>query len=194
MECDEQGGDYRGDGTTCEDECPAGACCFGDGTCSYLSEDLCGQQGGFFQASRTCATGGCEPADDCEDAPVVSDGAYPYSTRGARHDGPFLPEECDEGNGTRLFYGVWIRYAASCDGVATASVCDSTFDTRLVIYEEDEEACPGAFVGCNDDACGEGGTRSEISFPVNAGEIYIIRIGGPNLDGGGDGVLVLECQ
>ncbi len=142
-----------------------------------------------------CAAEGCQPADDCIDAPVVSDGSYPYSTRDAMNDGPpLLPEECDEGNGTRIFHAVWIRYAASCDGVATASVCDSTFDTRLVIYETDAEACPGAFVACNDDACGEGGTRSEVSFPVSAGEIYLIRIGGPHFDGGGDGVLVVECQ
>ena len=93
-----------------------------------------------------------------------------------------------------MFQTVWIRYAAPCDGVATASVCDSTFDTRLAIFETDEDACPGAFMACNDETCGKGGTRSEVSFPVSAGEIYLIRIGSPHLLVGGDGVLVVACQ
>ena len=77
-------------------------------------------------------------------------------------------------------------YVASCDGTATASVCDSNFDTRIAIYPAD---CGSTTViACNDDACGN---RSEVSFPVEAGGEYLIRIGA--VIGVGEGTLVVEC-
>ncbi len=129
-------------------------------------------------------------ADDCADAPAVSEGVYFYSTLEATTDGPTLPEECDEGNGVRCRKDVWSRYVASCTGTATASVCDSDFDTRIVVYEDGD--CPGPFLACNDDTCGADGTRSEVSFPVQSGETYLIRIGSPRFERG-EGTLVIDC-
>ncbi len=130
------------------------------------------------------------PADDCKRAPAVVDGTYAFSTLDATTDGGTLPRECDEGNGVRCRKDVWIRYVASCAGTATASVCDSDFDTRMVVYEDGD--CPGPFLACNDDGCGEDGTRSEVSFPVQAGGTYLIRIGSPHFETGG-GTLVIDC-
>ena len=101
-----------------------------------------------------------------------------------------MAEECDEGNGVRFRKDVWMRYIASCDGVATASVCDSDYDTRIAVYEDGD--CPGPFRACNDDACGEDGTRSEVSFPVKSGGTYLIRIGSPRFERG-EGTLVIDC-
>ena len=51
--------------------------------------------------------------------------------------------------------------------------------------------CPGSIIACSDDACGDDGTRSETTFPVTAGEHYLVRVGGRFVVG--SGVLVLSC-
>ena len=118
-------------------------------------------------------------------------GSYAYSTLAATTDSPSaLPEECDEGNGERIRWDVWIRYRASCDGIALASICDSDFDNRMAVYAG---GCDGEVIACSDDACGENGTRAEAMFPVVAGEEYLIRIGCPPSHRG-EGVLVLQCS
>ncbi|MFN0213152.1 MAG: hypothetical protein ACKVT2_02765 [Saprospiraceae bacterium] len=76
-ECIEQGGEYLGDGKTC-DECPpplTGACCFKDGHCEEgLTEEECRAQSGEYRGNgTTCAdcppppTGACcLPDGTCE--------------------------------------------------------------------------------------------------------------------------------
>ncbi len=120
----------------------------------------------------------------------MSEGVYSFSTIEALTDGPTLPEECNQGNGRGCRKDVWVTYIASCDGVAIASVCDSTFDTCIAVYEDGD--CPGPFLACNNDACGEDGTRSEVSFPVQSGGTYLIRIGSPHSERG-EGTLVIDC-
>ncbi len=119
-------------------------------------------------------------------SPLVST----YSTLNTSDDGPILPPECDEGNGHTFRKDVWIRYAASCTGIATASVCDSDFNTKLAVY--DVSACPGKIIACSDDACGDQGTRSDTTFPVVQGEQYLVRIGARSSTG--TGTLVLSCE
>ena len=155
-----------------------------------VSEVDCAEAGGIYLGDDATCVGACEPGDECENAVPVGDGRFPYSTLETTIDeGPDLPAECDEGRGLRFGKDIWFRYTASCDGIATASVCDSDFDTRLAIYEDGD--CPGPFLACNDDACGEGGTRSEVSFPVVAGAKYLIRIGARFARG--EGTLVMDC-
>lgn len=191
--CDSQGGVYQGEGTTCQEACPIGACCFRDGHCTEVSEFTCVSQGGVYQGEGTTCDEGCPviPRDNCEDAPLVGDGSYQFSTNGSSDDGPRLPPECDEGDGTTFRRDVWIRYLASCTGVATASVCDSDFNTKLAVYAVDPIECPGSIIACSDDACGENGTRSEAMFPVVEGEEYLVRIGGRTSTG--TGTMVLSC-
>ena len=190
--CGSMGGLYQGNGSTCDAGCPVGACCFEDGTClDDVNELACGSMRGKYQGDDTTCGDTCSvPADDCVDAPTAGEGVYTYSTLEATTDGPTLPEEGDEGNGVRCRKEVWIRYIASCTGTATASVCDSDFNTRIVVYEDGD--CPGPFLACNDDACGVDGTRSEVSFPVQSGETYLIRIGSPRFERG-EGTLVIDC-
>ena len=120
---------------------------------------------------------------------TIGEGAIGFSTENATTDGPDLPAECDEGGGTQFRRDLWYRYRASCDGVATVSVCDATFDTKLAIYEGGE--CLGPLLACSDDACGEGGTRSRTSVPGHAGATYLVRIGARF--GFGEGTLVIDC-
>lgn len=172
---------------------PVGACCFTDGTCVQLSWEACVRDGGSYQGDGTTCEDSCPPTDDCEAAALVGDGSYEFSTIGSSDDGPRLPPECDEGNGTTFRRDVWIRYLASCTGVATASVCDSDYDTKLAVYAVDPIECPGSTViACSDDACGEDGTRSEAMFPAVEGEEYLVRIGGRTSTG--TGTLVLSCE
>ena len=55
-----------------------------------------------------------------------------------------------------------MRYAASCTGVATASVCNSDYNTKLAIYDASD--CPGDIIACSDDACGENGASRAAHF------------------------------
>ncbi len=130
--------------------------------------------------------------DDCEDATAIGNGSFEFTTINSSDDGPSLPPECDEGNGRTFRRDVWVRYIAPCTGTATASVCESDFSTRLAIYDDGD--CPGPFVACNDNACGVGDTRSRVSFPVEAGGVYLIRIGARPFEGAGTGTLEIGCS
>ncbi|NNF42972.1 MAG: hypothetical protein HKN62_07970 [Phycisphaerales bacterium] len=193
--CAESGGVFQGVGTACQDACPRGACCFPDGTCDPRTEERCLREGGMFQGPDAgvcvCGPGACRPADDCADAPVVGPGVYGFSTLDSTTDGPDLPAACDEGSGVTLGKDVWMWFVADCDGMATASVCDATFDTRLAVY--DDAGCSGELLACDDDSCGDDGTRSETSFAVTAGGRYLVRIGLGDTVERGEGTLTLSC-
>lgn len=189
--CVLDGGVFLGEGASCLDACPLGACCLVGSRCRRTTEARCDALGGQFQGPETACDGIVCENDDCTGAVHVNEGAFAFSTLDATTDGPpFLPAECDEGNGLRFLKDVWFLYTVTCDGTATASVCDSDFDTRLAVH--DDGPCPGAMLACNDDACGEGGTRSEVSFPVSAGASYCVRIGAAAAVG--TGTLVIMCE
>ena len=78
MECDDLGGQFRGENTTCSD-CPqpARACCLPNGTCQVLTQSECSDVDGVYQTNTpTCSpstcptptTGACCYSDDtpCE--------------------------------------------------------------------------------------------------------------------------------
>jgi hypothetical protein len=68
------------------------------------------------------------------------------------------------------------------------SLCDSGYDTKVYVYEN----AAGNLVGCNDDACGSDGFRSElIGVPVSAGNTYYIVVDGY---GGASGTYDLFVQ
>jgi hypothetical protein len=70
---------------------------------------------------------------------------------------------------------IWYNYTATTDGNLTVSLCGSSFDTKLALFDEFD--C-GIMVelACNDDACG---LQSEIVWgPVTAGETFKIEVGG----------------
>jgi len=68
---------------------------------------------------------------------------------------------------------VWYSYTATNDGYHNFSLCGSTFDTTLSIFD----SCGGMELACNNDACG---LQSKIDLYLTAGNPYNIRIAGNN--------------
>ncbi|MFC1453365.1 hypothetical protein ACFLSJ_08495, partial [Verrucomicrobiota bacterium] len=128
--------------------------------------------------------------DDCEHALIATEGQQSIDNRGATADGPDHPWDCDWHGDSRIGSDIWYRYDPGCTGLVTVSLCGSTFDTKLAVYEG--TGCPAAeaLVACNDDACGR---ASEVEFPVGGDEVYTIRVGG--FEGAqGTGVMSITCR
>jgi subtilisin-like proprotein convertase family protein len=147
---------------------------------------------GWDSACADLAACVCMYNDECDGALSVYEGVTPFNTSCASTGGPPLPPSCDEGYGLTFDNDVWWIYQASCTGELIVSLCDSDFDTRLAVYHDGDESCPGALVACNDDACGGNGLQSEVTFPTTAGEYYLIRVGG--FADSGTGTMTITCQ
>lgn len=117
--------------------------------------------------------------NECNAPFPVGDGAIAFDTIQATTDGGVT--SCGV-----IAKDLWYEYTASCTGTATASTCDADFDTRIAAYAEGD--CAGTPIACDDDACGE---ASSMTFPVGAGQKYLIRVGGGNAVG--TGTLVIAC-
>ncbi|MDG2085075.1 MAG: hypothetical protein P8K66_08975, partial [Planctomycetota bacterium] len=122
------------------------------------------------------------PSDLCEMAELIS---IPWSgtlsTTGAVDD---YNESCP-------FSGVGApdvvrRFVAAETGEMRIDLCDSNIDTKVYVYEgscplagsQNGPAGSGTAVGCNDDACGENGWRSRLSFMVTEGMEYFVVFDG----------------
>ncbi|MCH2144934.1 MAG: hypothetical protein MK082_07280 [Phycisphaerales bacterium] len=132
------------------------------------------------------------PGNDlCENAAVVSNGSWDFNTLLAETDGPDeSPAECgaySDGIGS----DIWFSYTASCEGLVTASLCESAdFDTRLEIWEG---GCDGVLLACNDDGDDCSGYTSRVEFQGQCGVEYLVRVAG--YDGAaGTGTLHLDCE
>lgn len=67
--CSNFGGIFLGVNSPCaEDACLAGGCCHPDGTCDFVFEPTCNQQGGIFLSGESCAEAGCGPGACCTGA------------------------------------------------------------------------------------------------------------------------------
>ena len=166
----------------CEDaECCNLVCSIDPFCCDTLWDGICGSE-----AKQYCSyCGGTKPVpanDNCADAPTWSEGGkIHFSTIGATTDGPPI-DHC------MFFFGdpqvkqdIWFRIVAWETGNLHISVCDSDFDTRLVVYSTC--GCPVSAVNdevvCSDDGpdCGNG-LQSEVTFFATQGECYTVRVGG----------------
>jgi hypothetical protein len=129
---------------------------------------------------------GAPPAnDDIQNAESVGDVTnLSFDTTEATIDGP---EACMSAA------NIWYCYTATCSGTATASLCGSTFDTKLAVYYYGCSSTPtsGDLLQCSDDFCGR---QSEVAFPVTAGHSYLIEVGGYNILEFGSGVLNITCD
>ena len=88
-------------------------------------------------------------------------------------DATFSPDEGHLSCGFALSnHSVWYRITARQPGTITASTLGSDYDTQLAAYTG---TCEGltAEVACNDDFDGR---QSLISFPVVAGETYLLQV------------------
>ncbi|MFH1716732.1 MAG: hypothetical protein ABIF19_05230, partial [Planctomycetota bacterium] len=121
--------------------------------------------------------------DKCQNArPVGNVTNLAFDTQDATFDGP---GHCMNSP------NIWFRYTAPCTGQATVSLCGSSFDTMLAIYDG-SECYPkqSDMIGCNDDACD---MQSELTIDVVAGQQYLIEVGSYGSETG-KGVLTISCD
>ncbi|MEZ5359360.1 MAG: choice-of-anchor J domain-containing protein [Candidatus Zixiibacteriota bacterium] len=179
-----------------DDAAAVGRCCTGDPTAPTCDDNMtyadCDALGGAWAEGLNCTDDPCPVSnppenDNCADATAIGDVTdLAWSTTEATLDGAddfiYSPD-------------IWYCYTASCTGEATASLCGTTWDTRIQVYDgctcdpigtmlgEDDDGCPGT-VGAS--------TASTLNFPVVAGNSYLIRVGGYQTNVG-EGVLTVFC-
>ncbi len=121
--------------------------------------------------------------DNCSNAEQISDVTnLAFDTSSATFDGP---GHCMDGP------NIWYIYTATCTGNATVSLCGSSYDTKLAVYEG--SGCNPSLnrlIQCNDDSCGR---QSEVTFDVTAGQQYLIEVGGFS-DDTGEGLMNISCE
>jgi len=132
--------------------------------------------------------GACRSApinDGCSDSVPIFEGETFLDTSGATTDGPehycrYLEGCCVFPLGDHQIHrDIWFDYAAACSGLLTVGLCDSSFDTKLAVYEG--LTCPPADVAvlCDDDGCDEIlSQQSQAELLVTQGQGYRIRVGG----------------
>jgi hypothetical protein len=122
--------------------------------------------------------------DDLQNAKAVGNVTLAFDTTEATIDGPELCMRSPN---------IWYCYTATCTGAATVSLCGSGFDTRLAIYEKGCSSTPTLedMIRCNDDFCS---FQSEVTFPVTAGNKYLIEVAGFASHSSGQGVMNITCD
>jgi hypothetical protein len=126
---------------------------------------------------------GPPPNDNCAGAtPIGNVTNLAFNTGSASFDGP---------GGFIASPNLWYCYTASCDGAVTASLCGSSYDTRIRVF--DGCACPLSTTSLveDDDAC-DPGLQSAVTFAAVAGNTYLIEVGGYSASTG-LGVLTTSC-
>ena len=122
--------------------------------------------------------------DDCANALVlILDQPIVFDNFAASTDG-FPSSVCNFFGQTDIKKDVWYDFTPNTDGTFEVSLCGSSFDTKLAVY--DGCACPTPVnpIVCNDDFCD---TQSRVSFTGVAGQCYKIRAGSFPGDPGGPG-------
>jgi hypothetical protein len=119
--------------------------------------------------------------DSCEGAGrITSNGIYDFDTTLASAN-----DVCRTVAPT-----VWYRFTAPSEGVVIADLCNSSFDTWMIVYSG--TTCPtvcGNFVMENDDLCG---LQSGVMFETLAQATYYFSISGYNSESFGIGQLAFE--
>lgn len=126
----------------------------------------------------------CPPVnDDCDNAQSIGNVTdLAFDTTCATSDGSGL---------CMTSPNIWYCYTAPCTDEVTVSLCGSSFDTVLAIY--DECGCyptSSRVIACNDDYCSQ---QSEITFSAVAGNQYLIEVGGFSYETG-EGILNISCE
>ncbi len=133
-----------------------------------------------FDLTITTSAGGPEN-DDCANAEKIGDVIdLAFNTAMASFDGLGTCQTAPN---------LWYCYEATCDGWATFSLCGSSYDTKMAVYDGCGCDPLGTQLGCNDDACG---VQSELVLPVVAGQEYMIEVGGYGSNTGA-GILNVSC-
>ncbi len=83
---------------------------------------------------------------------------------------------------------IWYKFTPATGGLATISLCGSSYDTSMVVYTG---TCAGLTrVACDDDTCGALYESIIEDFGIASGTTYYIRIGGWNADDGAGTMLI----
>ncbi|MCP4256138.1 MAG: hypothetical protein GY774_01265 [Planctomycetes bacterium] len=121
--------------------------------------------------------------DDCYNAKLIGNVTdLPFDTSNASFDGP---GHC------MTSPNIWYIYTATCTGNATVSLCGSSYDTKLAVYNGGGcNPSLSRLIECNDDYCG---WQSEVTIEVIAGQQYLIEVGGFG-DNTGEGLISVSCE
>ncbi|MEM9834922.1 MAG: T9SS type A sorting domain-containing protein [Bacteroidota bacterium] len=138
------------------------------------------------------------PANDlCANAIEVFEGTNQmFTTVNAMTDGP---DHEDSGTGAGCFgfnsltvaQDIWYTFTPPADGTYQWTTCGTIdYDSRMAVYAPGSSCppAPGDLLFCNDDGagveCPAEQFHSELFFDVDAGETYILRLGGFNTESG----------
>jgi len=108
----------------------------------------------------------------------------PYTTIGYTPDGP---QGCMYGPNR------WYCYTPTITGVGTVSLCGSSYDTKVAVYDG-VDPYSSTMMGCNDDYCGLQSQLDDLVMVL--GNTYLIEVGGYS-SASGAGILnvtVVECE
>lgn len=131
------------------------------------------------------------PNDLCSAAIELSNGeGIEFDNLGATTDGPSHETgPCFGFNDLTIQADIWYTFTAPENGSILWATCDMAFfDTRLAVYGPNASCppLPEELYECNDDGSGCADYSSSLFFEVEAGNTYLLRLGG--FDGAtGDG-------
>ncbi len=149
-----------------------------------------GEEPPGFSGQGTFSVNEFEPIlenDFCADAIEIFLGAdQEFTTVGATTDGPTHEGPCFLFDDNSIQSDIWFTYTATEDDTLIWSTCNTenspmiNFDSRLGVYVPGSSCPPTSedLLACNDDGeiCLE--FTSELFFPVEAGNQYLLRMGG----------------
>lgn len=122
--------------------------------------------------------------DDCFSPIVVTDNdAIDFTTINATTEGPNHPNDCLSIGATPdvIYADVWYLYTPDYTGQSIFSTCSTAdFDTKIAVYAPGA-SCPPLdedLIGCNEDGSGCSNSTSSAIFDVEAGQTYLLRLGG----------------
>lgn len=127
----------------------------------------------------------------CTNPIVVGAGTTPFSTVGAFTTGPSEDAHCTIFGDGQIHNDIWYVHTAQCDGDLTISLCGSSYQTKLAVYNLPCPTNPGSVIACDLNSC-VGESRAQVTVPTTAGQAFRIRIGG-HAGATGEGLLTISC-
>ena len=126
----------------------------------------------------------CNPNGEvCEGCLTIGEGTYVSTTS----DNPESVDQTSCGVGDTITE--WLCYSPSCTGHATASLCGSPYSTAFSSTLAVFSSCVAGELACNSGFCA--GIHSQVTWDVEAGVTYYIRVSGVN---GGDGTYIIDMS
>ena len=129
------------------------------------------------------------PNDNCANATLISEGTCSWDNSAATTDGPSPTCQATTNK------DIWFRYIPTFSGTQTISLCGTNFDTVLSVYN----ACGGAQLACDDDACdginppGSGLASIITNLSITNGTPLLIRVAAyGSQPAGGPGTLTIN--